>query len=179
MTKTKWIASGALLLASIAAVIGTAPVKADHHEPSKSDAATETADRLAMLQVIAEYSYTFDSRDSEGWAKLFTEDAVWQYVGAQSAEPLTDLNGRDEILAWAKQRHKDIPQNITSYHHQSGVAFEALTADTARTRVMVIITAHDNTQAGAAINITLTGVYHDEWRKTSEGWRFSKRVLKG
>ena len=33
-------------------------------------------DRLDILQKIAEYAYTFDGKDAEGWANLFTEDGV-------------------------------------------------------------------------------------------------------
>ncbi len=135
-------------------------------------------DRLDILQIIAEYSYTFDSKDAEGWSKLFTEDAVWEFIGPQSDTPVMKLDGRDEILAWAKQRHSEIPANIRSYHHQSGIAFEGLTQDSARTRVMVIITAHDMTEAEPKVRTTLAGVYHDEWRKTSDGWRFAHRALK-
>jgi hypothetical protein len=30
-------------------------------------------DRLDILQKIAEYSYTFDGKDADGWANLFTD----------------------------------------------------------------------------------------------------------
>jgi myo-inositol-1-phosphate synthase len=29
-------------------------------------------------EVIAQYSYTYDAQDAEGFAALFTEDAVWE-----------------------------------------------------------------------------------------------------
>lgn len=144
----------------------------------RKDFIVSTEDRLDILQVIAEYSYTFDSKDAEGWSKLFTDDAVWEFIGAQSDAPLMKLDGREQILAWAKQRHGEIPDNIRSYHHQSGIAFEAVTPESARTRVMVIITAHDFTETEPKIRVTLTGVYHDEWRKTPKGWRFAHRALK-
>ena len=83
-----------------------------------------------------------------------------------------------ERSAWAQQRHKDIPENIRSYHHQSGISIESLTADSARTRVMVLISAHDKTETTPKVSITLAGVYHDEWHKTPEGWRFARRTLK-
>ena len=137
-----------------------------------------TQDRLDIQQAVAEYSYTFDGRDADGWSKLFTEDAVWELSGATDSDPQIRLDGRNEILQWAKQRHGEIPMNMTSYHHQSGLSFEELTNDSARTRVMVIITAHDNSEQQASVRITLTGVYHDLWRKTADGWKFEHRTLK-
>jgi len=172
----KYLVSSVLLGFS---VVVMSSVNAAHHEESNTDAAMSTGDRLDILQVISEYSYTFDGRDSEGWADLFTEDAVWEYIGAQSPEPLTFLDGRNAILAWAKGRHGSMPANSVSYHHQSGVSFDALTADTAKTRVMVIITAHNKDDSTTPPGIFMTGVYHDEWKKTADGWRFSRRTLRG
>ena len=80
--------------------------------------------------------------------------------------PLTGLNGRDEIPASARQRHFDIAANITSHHHESGISLESLTPDSARTRVRVLISAHDKTEAPPNISITVAGVRHDEGRKT-------------
>lgn len=94
------------------AVITVAAVSLGAQHP---DNAMATEDKLEILQVIAEYSYTFDS----------------------------------------------------------------LTADTARSRTMVIITVHDNTQSTQDVSIFLTGIYEDEWRRTPEGWRFARRTLKG
>jgi len=33
-------------------------------------------DKLAIQEVIAQYSYTYDAQDAEGFAALFTEDAM-------------------------------------------------------------------------------------------------------
>jgi hypothetical protein len=34
-------------------------------------------DKLALQEVIAQYSYTYDSQDAEGFAQLFVEDGVF------------------------------------------------------------------------------------------------------
>ncbi len=180
MSKSKWMAGSALLLAAIVAVtFAVGSVDAQRSEVPGMDSPAATADMLEIRQRIAEYSYTFDSRNSVGWSELFTDDAVWEFIGPQDSRPLIRLEGRDEILDWARTRHREIPENITSYHHQSGISFEALTPNTARTRVMVLISSHDNTQSAPRIEISLAGVYHDEWVKTSEGWKFARRTLKG
>ena len=36
-------------------------------------------DKLAIQEVIAQYLYTFDSKDAEGCANLFTDDAVMDF----------------------------------------------------------------------------------------------------
>jgi len=176
----KWIAGGTVL-GIAAAVIITAGRPVDAQRPDRAQLidAEATADMLRIRQVIAEYSYTFDSRNSVGWSELFTDDAVWEFIGPQDSQPLIRLEGRDEILDWARTRHREIPENISSYHHQSGMSFESLTPNTARTRVMVLISSHDNTQSAPRIEISLVGIYHDEWVKTSEGWKFARRTLKG
>ena len=45
-------------------------------------------DKLAIQEVIAQYSYTYDAQDAEGFADMFTEDAVWELVAAGAAHPL-------------------------------------------------------------------------------------------
>lgn len=182
MTTTKFIAGGAafgIVVAVITVFVGPVGAQGPEGRERRGAKAMATEDKLDILQVIAEYSYTFDSRDSEGWAKLFTEEAVWEYIGPQDSKPETSLNGRGEILAWAKMRHGQSPENYVSYHHQSGTFFESLTADTARTRSMVIITVHNKTEATPTVSIFMTGIYYDEWRKTSDGWRFARRTLRG
>jgi SnoaL-like domain len=53
--------------------------------------------------------------------------------------------------------------------------FETLTAESARTRIMVLVTHQDVTEA--APHLTASGVYHDQWRKTPEEWRLVHRRL--
>lgn len=44
-------------------------------------------DKLA-LQEMAQYAYTYDGMDAEGFAALFTEDAVWENVSARGSHTL-------------------------------------------------------------------------------------------
>ena len=137
-------------------------------------------DRLDILQKIAEYSYTFDGKDAEGWAALFTEDGVWDSIFKEQETPTEHLVGRKAIREWASNRHKIIPDTYRSFHHQSGTIFDELTGDAARTRTMVILTGHDMSgdyDPAKTARITITGIYHDDWVKTPAGWRIKKRVL--
>lgn len=132
-------------------------------------------DRLDILQRIAEYSYAFDGKDAEGWANLFTEDGVWDTLIRGQDAPVDHHVGRDAIREWAADRHKTIPDTYRSFHHQSGTAFDEFGPNSVHTRTMVMITGHD--MSGGNPRVTLTGVYHDEWARTSDGWRIAKRVL--
>lgn len=137
-------------------------------------------DRLDILQKIAEYSYAFDGKDAEGWANLFTEDGVWDCIIKEQEEPIDHLVGRDTIREWAVKRHSIIPDTYRSFHHQSGTSFDELTPDTARTRTMTIITGHDMSAGhdpAKPAQVSTTGIYTDDWVKTSEGWLMKKRVL--
>ena len=43
-------------------------------------------DRLALLDLEGAYARTFDSRDGDAWAALFTEDGIYQARGATPGE---------------------------------------------------------------------------------------------
>jgi len=136
-----------------------------------------TDDMLAIQQAVARYSYTFDSKDAEGWANIFTEDGVWESFTAGETSPTERLESRDSIREWAAKRHQEMPEEVHSYHHQSGIMFDELTADSARTRSTLILTTQDVKEPSSA-RIILTGVYYDQWRKTPEGWRIAHRALR-
>ena len=44
-------------------------------------------DKLSIEEVITQYSYTYDTKDAEGFAALFTEDAVWESFASGAPMP--------------------------------------------------------------------------------------------
>lgn len=132
-------------------------------------------DKLPIQEVIAQYSYTYDVQDAEGFAALFTEDAVWELFTAGATHPTIRLEARAAIHGWAMQRLHERRTRFTSRHYQSSTMFETLTAESARTRTMLLATHQDVTEA--APRPTASGVYHDQWRKTPEGWQLVHRRL--
>jgi hypothetical protein len=132
-------------------------------------------DKVAIQEVIAQYSYAYDAQDAEGFAALFTEDALWELFAAGATHPAIRLESRAAIHAWAVQRLHDRRGRFISRHYQSSTVFETLTAESAGTRTMVLVTHQDLTEAVA--RLTASGVYHDQWRKTPEGWRLVHRRL--
>ena len=117
---------------------------------------------------------TPDAKDAEGFAALFTEDAVWELFAAGATHPEIRLASRAAIHAWAAQRLQERLGRFTSRHYQSGTLFDELTSESALTRTMVLVT-HQGV-AEAAPRPTLSGMYHDQWRKTPTGWRLAHRA---
>jgi SnoaL-like domain len=131
-------------------------------------------DQLAIQETIAQYSYTYDSQDAEGFAQLFVEDGVFEVFGPGQTTASVRLRSRTEIREWAAQRLQERRGRFTSRHYQSGILFDELTSDSALTRTMVLVT-HQGVAEAAPRPIT-SGVYHDQWRKTSTGWRLVHRA---
>jgi uncharacterized protein (TIGR02246 family) len=132
-------------------------------------------DKLAIHEVIAQYAHTWEAKDAEGFASLFTEDAVWESFAPGDTQPRFRAESRASIRAWATQSHHERPQGRYVRHHQSSTWFEALTTEAARTQTIGLVTMRDATDA--APRLTHSGVYHDQWRKTPEGWRFVRRTF--
>ena len=133
-------------------------------------------DKLVILEVIAQYSYTYDGRDADGFAQLFTDDGIFEVMYAGGSQPELRLESRAAIRAWAFQRHQQVVKGIQDRHFQSGTLFDVLTPETAQTRTMVLIThqgANDLTPRPV-----LSGVYDDRWHKTQSGWRIAQRTLR-
>ena len=132
-------------------------------------------EKLAIHEMIAQYSYTYDGKDAEGFAQLFVEDGVFEIFVPGKTGPSVRLQSRKAIREWAAQRLQDRHGRFTSRHHQSGILFDELRSDSALTRTMVLVTHQDVTEA--APRPTDSGVYHDQWRKTHEGWRLAHRAV--
>jgi len=134
------------------------------------------ADKMNILEVIARYAYTYDRRDADGFAHLFTEDGIFEVLPSGGSQPELRLESRAAIHAWVVQRHQQVVQEIQDCHYQSGTLFDVLTQEHAQTRTMVLIThqgVHDPTPRPV-----LSGVYHDRWHKTQHGWQLTQRTLR-
>jgi hypothetical protein len=134
-----------------------------------------TDDKLAIQEIIAKYSYAYDSKDAEAFAQLFLENAIFEVIDPGASIPTVRLSSRVAIREWAAQRHE---QNAASQarHYQSGILFNELTDETASTRTMLLLTQQSGPDAVPLLH--LTGVYHDKWRKIREGWRIAHRTAR-
>jgi hypothetical protein len=126
-------------------------------------------DRFEIERRLFDYAYTFDTGDADGWAALFTEDGIWEAVPVAEPDVRTVvLTGREELRAFAERG-----ASMQVLHHQGSVVFDELTAESARTRSMVIVTMQ--VPEIHAPQVMRHGVYHDDWVKTPDGWRVRHR----
>jgi ketosteroid isomerase-like protein len=130
--------------------------------------------KLAIQEMIAQYSYTYDNMEADAFAQVFVENGVFEVFVPGLARPAVRLQSRQEIQKWAAQRMRERDGRFTSRHYQSGIRFDELTDAEARLRVMVLVTRQEATDPRPYVS--LTGVYHDLWRKTSGGWRLAHRA---
>ena len=133
------------------------------------------ADRLAILEQIARYSYAADERNAEGLAALFTDKGVIERWLIGSEAPEEHVQGTTALLAWAQGHYDARPNGVQTRHHQRATVFDELSDNQARTRTMLLLT---RIGPGDRFPVTTgSGVYHDEWLRTTEGWRFARRVI--
>lgn len=135
----------------------------------------QLADRMAIAEQIARYSYAADGKDLKAFTALFTVHAVWKSIPPGTDKPNIILKSRAEIRKFSQDLYKR-NANIRTGHHQSGLLFTELTANTARSQNMILVTHQgpdDKTPHVAA-----SGVYYDTWRKTDAGWLIETRTLR-
>lgn len=142
--------------------------------PGSEGAKMSIEDKFAIQEIIAQYSYTYDSQDAEGFAQLFVEDGVLEVFVPGKTAASVRIQSRTAIREWAAQRLQARHGRFTSRHYQSGTVFDELTSDAALTRTMVLVTRQGVDEA--APHPTISGVYHDHWHKTSIGWRLAHRA---
>ena len=143
--------------------------------PVSAQGMAQSADRLAIAEAIAQYSYTLDFPDADAYAALYTEDAVWEAFIRDADEAILRLESKEAIRTWAENRAAGL-EGRKSGHHQSGLTFLELTADSARTQNMLLLTYQGADET--APTVTGSGIYYDTWRKTADGWRIVSRVLR-
>jgi hypothetical protein len=131
-------------------------------------------DELAIREMIAQYSYAYDSKDAGDFAHVLVDNGVFEIFVPGKTIPVVRFQSRKEIRAWAAQRLQERIGRFTSRHYQAGIFFDELTKEAARIRVMVLVTRQEATHTPPYVH--LTGVYHDRWRKTPDGWRLADRA---
>ena len=139
------------------------------------DTQTEHAadDRAVIQELIAQYAYRWDAKETNAFADLFTDDVVVErYV---QDELKSRLNGRDQLSEYARLSHLGRLADRQTRHHMSGITFRELSPDRAVTRNMVLIT-HQTVESGTPF-VAGAGVYEMTWQKVEDGWKIAKRIL--
>ena len=140
-----------------------------------ADEISTITDKLAITEMLAQYSYRWDSKDSNGFADLFTEDGVMERWRNGALVENSQVIGKQEIFQYAKQSHEGRLADRQTRHHFSGLVFLELSEDSAVTENMALIT-HQTANDSAAV-IRSSGIYRNHWQKTAQGWRIKTRTL--
>lgn len=133
-------------------------------------------DRSQITNNIYAYSYAWDGQDIEAFLKVFTADAVWEAWASGSQVPELHLEGHAQIREWGEKRLGRRKGKFVSRHFQTNIVFDEISASSARTRTMVLVT-HQSVTDQAPIPI-LSGIYFDEHQRTAEGWKIRRRLVK-
>jgi hypothetical protein len=129
----------------------------------------EISDRLEIQQLTVDYSTAIDTRRFDDLDAVFTQDAYIDYTA------LGGIEGRyPEVKAWLAE----VLPNFPMYAHMLGNFSVRIDGDTAASRTicfnpMVLPGATKEDQA----QVMFCGLwYDDEFLRTSEGWRMTRRV---
>ena len=130
------------------------------------DRLQEIEDRLAILALQVDYARAADSFDGELYAAVFTEDGVLD--ASQCGFPIA--HGRQQIAALMNDAFRQQTHNIHLTTTQ-----RVLTIDGDRAAGFAYFFQRSLLRNGGRTEFA--GRYDDDYRRTEEGWKISRRVL--
>ena len=122
------------------------------------------ADRVEIEALRGEFTDAIMVRDYDRFASLFTHDGTWRIPDAN-----VELAGREEIRAGIERLAEDLWDYLVQATHPGTIQ---LAGDTASGRAYVLSFGHLR-DGSSHLNYS---VYHDRYRRTPEGWRFTERA---
>ncbi len=122
-------------------------------------------DRTDIEDVLYRYSSAVDSFDKEGLRGCLADD-IWAQYG--NSEPVTDA---DTLTNWIT----DATATCIWQHHLLNVYHVDIDGDQAST--VSYLTSYQVFEQDPKAAIILVARYHDELRRTSDGWKLSRRVM--
>jgi len=149
------------------------------------------ADKLEIIEIINRYAIHFDSRELDAFNSLFAEDCHWSLRVPNRLEPIASIDCRSDLMARivdAMDNMGEADISVGSFHLQTGTVFDSLSATTAQTRTLVIILNQEFSDDGAELDplnwftrmqtqIPFGGVYHDQFQRVGDKWKFSERIF--
>ena len=116
-------------------------------------------DEEAIRQLVARYADAVSRRDADAWSTTWTADAVWD-LGGKHAE------GKEAIVELWQASMRSFG-SVLQLVHQGTTTVDG---DAATGRWYL---HEESTRTGERVRYF--GVYDDEYSRTAEGWRFSRR----
>jgi hypothetical protein len=125
----------------------------------------EISDRFEIQQLLIDYSTAIDKRRFDDLDRVFTSDAYIDY------RAMGGVDGRyPEVKAWLAQ----VLPNFPAYAHMLGNFDVRIDGDTASSRTICF---NPMVLGGDRNQILYCGLwYDDDFIRTAEGWRMSRRV---
>lgn len=131
-------------------------------------------DRQAISDLIADYAYRWDRKDAAAFSKLFSSNgAIDVWVAGKVVEG-TRVEGRDNILAYARKAHAERIGKKQSRHHFTSLIFRELNATRAITEHMLLVT---HQAPGQKLEMITSGYYKITWSKLDDNWLIEHRTL--
>lgn len=124
----------------------------------------EISDRLEIQQLMVDYSSAIDQRRFDDLDRVFTPDAYIDYRATGG------VDGRfPEVKKWLA----DVLPNFPAYSHMLGNFDVRITGDTATSRTICF----NPMVMGGGEQIYFVGIWYvDEFARTAQGWRMTRRV---
>jgi hypothetical protein len=133
----------------------------------------QTADRLAIRELVEAYAHCADRRDSKGQMSLFTPDSHFVvFMNAKDPKPSQELHSREALAPV----FADLNQYAATMHFLGQTTILKLTRDrgTGETYCM----PHHLTVAGENRRLMIAALrYYDTFVKMDGGWLFAERLL--
>ncbi|MDF2823550.1 MAG: hypothetical protein K0R68_958 [Mycobacterium sp.] len=129
----------------------------------------EISDRMEIQQLLVDYSTAIDNRSFDDLDRVFTPDAYIDY------RAMGGIDGRyPQVKAWLSE----ILPNFPAYSHMLGNLSITFSGDTASSRVICFNPMVLGAPAeGGAQQVLFCGLwYDDEFIRTADGWRMTRRV---
>lgn len=119
-------------------------------------------DYMEIQQLYANYNFAIDGGDAEAWAATFTPDGVFNTFSGHDA-----LVGF--VKSWREKMNGGARKHWNTNLQISGDGKQA----TGSVYLMLI------DYSTKPVSIAGTAIYTDNLVKTKDGWRFTKRIVKG
>ena len=134
---------------------------------------TETADRLAIRELVEAYAHCADRRDAKSQMSLFTTDTHFVvYMNAKDSKPSQELHSRDALAPVFADLNK---YDATTHFIGQSTIF-TLTADRATGEAYCL--AHHVTVDGEKRRLMVASLrYFDTFAKIDGAWLFAERLL--
>jgi ketosteroid isomerase-like protein len=133
----------------------------------------ETADRLAIRELVEAYAHCADRRDAKGQMALFTSDTHFVvYMNAKDPLPSQELHAREALAPV----FADLNKYDATTHFVGQSTIFSLTADRATGEAYCL--AHHVTAGDGKRRLMIASLrYLDTFAKIDGAWLFAERLL--